>query len=398
MRCGLTVAAITLAASAARAGEPPAYDLRRETAVGGFDGKTCWVHARAGMIPGDPPTAVMTLQKLLLSGSDVFYGIHVMTRLGRDGTWTAPQPQRPFQRRKEAAAELTVCDFVPAWHEQTGVLLGTGQTVRYVKNRVMPDRPRQVAYATWDPAVGAWRPWLTVALPDEPAFYSTGAGSGQRWDLPDGRVLLPVYYKASGRRCYNATVLLCRFDGRELTCIERGTALKHDVPRGYCEPSLARFRDRFYLTLRNDRAGYVAAGDDGLHFPKPVPWRFDDGKPLGNYNTQQHWVVGPRGLYLVYTRRGAHNDHVFRHRAPLLMARVDTAHLRVVRATERILVPERGARLGNFGVCRVDDRETWVTAAEWMQPRGCEKRGADNSVHVARIQWRKANDARENTP
>jgi uncharacterized cupin superfamily protein len=32
------------------------------------------------------------------------------------------------------------------------------------------------------------------------------------------------------------------------------------------------------------------------------------------------------------------------------MAQVDPTRLRVIRKTERVLVPERGARLGNFGV------------------------------------------------
>ena len=34
--------------------------------------------------------------------------------------------------------------------------------------------------------------------------------------------------------------------------------------------------------------------------------------------------------------------------------------------TERILVPEHGARLGNFGVTEVSPQETWVTVAEYM--------------------------------
>src|SRR5438046_1668521 len=34
----------------------------------------------------------------------------------------------------------------------------------------------------------------------------------------------------------------------------------------------------------------------------------------------------------------------------------------------RVLVAERGARLGNFAVVDVTPGETWVTVAEWMQP------------------------------
>jgi len=143
--------------------------------------------------------------------------------------------------------------------------------------------------------------------------------------------------------------------------------------------------------MRNDVRGYVAVGPDGLHFEPPRPWTFDDGSELGNYCTQQHWVTHSDGLFLVYTRRGLNNDHVFRHRAPLLMAQVDPDRLCVVRETERVLVPERGARLGNFTVADVSKNETWVIAAEWMQPVGCENRGSDNSVYAARIAWNQPN-------
>jgi hypothetical protein len=98
----------------------------------------------------------------------------------------------------------------------------------------------------------------------------------------------------------------------------------------------------------------------------------------------------------VYNRKGANNDHVFRHRAPLFMAEVDKGTLQVKRETERLLVPERGARLGNFGVVEVNEHETWVTVAEWMQTLSPQlivpmdnPYGADNSVFAARIRWAK---------
>jgi hypothetical protein len=75
------------------------------------------------------------------------------------------------------------------------------------------------------------------------------------------------------------------------------------------------------------------------------------------------------------------------------MAQVDPKRLRVIRKTEQILVPERGARLGNFGVTDVSRDETWVTVSEWMQTWGPDyilpvnnKHGSDGSVWVARIQ------------
>ena len=271
----------------------------------------------------------------------------------------------------------------------TTLSLARCHSVHYRGNRVMGYRHRQTAYSVYDPDARSWSQWRTLEMPDNRKFYNAGAGSVQRVDLPDGDILLPIYFKGDSRteRCYSATVLRCRFDGTKLHYVEHGTELELSVPRGLCEPSLTRSQGRYYLTLRNDQAGYVTSGADGLHFDQPVQWRFDDGKLLGNYNTQQHWVTHPDGLFLVYTRRGANNDHVFRHRAPLFVAQVDPERLCVLRATERVLVPERGARLGNFGVCEVSNRETWVTVTEWMQPPGCEKHGSDNSVYVARILW-----------
>ena len=163
------------------------------------------------------------------------------------------------------------------------------------------------------------------------------------------------------------------------------------MKRGLYEPSLTKFGGRFFLTMRNDDHGYVSVSNDGLTYKEPRRWTFDDGSDLGNYNTQQHWVTHSDGLFLVYTRRGARNDHVFRHRAPLFIARVDSEKLHVIRDTEQVLVPERGARLGNFGVVDVSPGETWVTVTEWMQPRGVEKRGSDNSLHVVKLKWSQPN-------
>ena len=88
---------------------------------------------------------------------------------------------------------------------------------------------------------------------------------------------------------------------------------------------------------------------------------------------------------------GANNDHVTRHRAPLFMAQVDQERLCILRDTEEILIPERGARLGNFGVTEISENETWVTVSEWMQPEGVEKYGSDGSVFIARLKWKKPN-------
>ena len=383
-----------LVVSVLHAAEP--YELKLETITKGYDGKMCWVHPRAGAIPGSPPQVVLTMQKLLLTGSDVFYALNHLSSSDLGKTWTRPVEHSATLGRREEPDGVIVaaCDFTPKWHAKTGKLLGIGHTVRYSSNKVIHERPRETCFSVYDPQKSTWSPWALMPMPAGPKFYNAGAGSVQRVDLENGDILLPIYFKGQGDQYYRVTVLRCSFDGSTLRFIEQGNDLSLESGRGVYEPSLIRCAGKFYLTLRNDTAGYVCVSDDGLHFSEPKRWDWTDGGDLGNYNTQQHWVAHKDHLYLVYTRKGANNDHVFRHRAPLFMAEVDKASLTVKRETERILVPERGARLGNFGVCEVSESETWVTVAEWMQKNGPDiiikpdnKYGADNSVYAARILW-----------
>ena len=136
---------------------------------------------------------------------------------------------------------------------------------------------------------------------------------------------------------------------------------------------------------------YVSVSDDGLQFAEPKPWTFDDGAELGSYNTQQHWLAHGDGLFLIYTRRGANNDHIMRHRAPLFMAQVDARTLQVIRRTEKIVVPERGAELGNFGAASISESESWITVAEGMFMKDSRERGAEGATFIARVIWAKPN-------
>ncbi len=385
----------------------PLYDIELTVARQGFDKKMCWVHARAGAIPGKDggrPTAVMTLQKLMLSGSDIFYALNEMRSTDGGVTWTEPKEhasfaRQPFKYDGKDDLEMTVCDFTPAWHKKTGKLLGTGHTAMYEKNKIMHVRPRMTPYSVYDPEKKSWSKWKTIVMPKDAKFSNSGAGSVQRYDLANGDILLPIYFKEIGTKRYSVTVLRCSFDGSELKYVEHGSELTVPIGRGLYEPSVTHFDGRYYLTLRNDESGYVAVSDDGLNYSSPKKWAFDDGKSLGNYNTQQHWVSHSDALFLVYTRKGADNDHVFRHRAPIFIARVDPEKLQVIRASEQILVPEKGARLGNFSVTQFSKNETWVTVTEWMQtigpkyndPEKLMKMGADNRVWVAKVKWKNPN-------
>ena len=406
----LITAFVGLAGASPCLAEDPLYDIDLTVARQGFDDKDmCWVHARAGAVPAavagsGQPLVVMTLQKLMLSGSDIFYALNEMRSDDGGKTWTEPVEHSTFAREPFSFdgrddLEMTVCDFTPAWHAKTGKLLGTGHTVVYEDNKVMKVRPRLTPYSVYDPQSHTWSKWKTIDMPKDAKFANSGAGCVQRFDLPNGDILLPIYFAEIGGKQYSTTVMRCSFDGEEMKYLEHGTELTVDVDRGFPEPSIAHFQGRYFLTLRNDQAGYVTVSDDGLNYAPVKKWTFDDGEELGSYNTQQHWVSHSDALFLVYTRKGADNDHVFRHRAPLFIARVDPDKLQVIRASEQVLVPEKGARLGNFGVTQVSQNETWVTVTEWMQtigpkhndPEKLMAMGADNRVWVAKLLWKKPN-------
>ncbi|MEX2512141.1 MAG: exo-alpha-sialidase [Cyclobacteriaceae bacterium] len=376
------------------------YSLDLQVSTRMFDGEKCWVHPRAGIVPGAGkggiPRMVMTLNTLELSGSDVFKGMFGMHSDDGGASWTDPEALPSLSPRTEQIdgeeRPVAASDFWPAWHKNSKTLLGTGHTIVYTKDwKVAHPRPRHTAFSTYNPRRNQWSDWEKLDMGDDEKFQNAGAGCVQRWDEADGNILLPIYFMPPESNS-QVTVTRCAFDGKKLRYLEQGNDLSiTDDSRGLHEPSLTRFQGKFFLTIRNDNQGFVTQSEDGLHYAPIKSWKFDDGTDLGNYNTQQHWVTHSEGLYLVYTRRGADNDHVFRHRAPLFMARVDPEKLVVLRNTERILVPERGARLGNFGVTEVSPDETWVTVSEWMQPKGVEKHGSDGSVYVAKIHWNRPN-------
>lgn len=389
---GLALAAAGTATGAG-AGEPPAFAVTLETVMKHDAGDFLWFHPRAAAIPaagGGRPAVLMTIQKHLRV-SDYYSGLHYLIRDGIDGPWTGPvlTPELDWKVQPDGVT-LSVADVTPGFHRPSGKVIALGCRVRYSpKGKQLEDvkRAHQTVYAVYDPKAAAWTPWRVLELPADEAFDFARNACSQWVVRPDGHLLVPLYIGKSARDRFRTTVAECRFDGATLSYVRHGDVLSLEVARGLYEPSLIAFGGRYYLTLRNDERGYVSAGDDGLHFAAPRPWTFDDGTELGSYNTQQHWLAHSDGLFLVYTRRGAGNDHIVRHRAPLFMAAVDPGTLRVIRATETIVVPERGAEMGNFGACAIDARESWVTVSEGMFMKDSRARGAEGATFVARIRW-----------
>ena len=362
-----------------------------------FHGERCFVHARAAIRPDG--FAILTTQPLRLSGSDIFYGMHQIKSTDGGKTWSEIMPCKELTRKpweKEANTESAVCDATPFYHKKTGKFLLTGVQILYQNDERYPaPEPAFTGWSVYDEQIGDWSAVQELKLPGENQddYFHSGAGCTQILEEENGELLIPICYNSKEESCdpWNAsahvTVLRCAFDGETLSFLEFGNSLSVPVPRGLCEPSIAKLGEEYFLALRNDETGYLSRSTDGLHFEEPVELCFDDGKNVGNYNTQQHWINGGGKLWLVYTRKGANNDHVFRHRAPLFIAEFDPERMCLIRETEQVVVPERGARLGNFGCLHVSENESWVIAAEWMQPVGCEQYGSDNTIFVAKISF-----------
>ena len=268
----------------------------------------------------------------------------------------------------------------------TGTALCVCHQVYYEPGGLSPvgGQKRLCMYSTFDEAAGAYRPIKTVDIPSEFRF-GAAAGSAQFAETDSGDILIPVYTRCNSGSHMISFVIRCGFDGETLRLLAVGGVTERQTGRGLYEPSVCKFGDMYYITLRNDDYGFCAVSRDGIHYTEPQLWKWDNGETVPTYNTQQHWFLCGERLSLVYTRRAGNNDHIFRHRAPLFMARVDTDNMRLIRETEQIVVPQRGARLGNFGIAQADSNCAFITAAEWMQPAGCEKYGSDNSIFVVTV-------------
>lgn len=377
---------------------PLDFEIELDTVLQHDDGKFLWFHPRVAAIPGEredgPPEVVMTLQKHLRT-SDHYSGLSVMRTCDLGRSWTEPDPRPELDWvRGDSGVDVAVADVTPGWHPKAGKLIAVGAQVRYSRaGKQLEDQPRahQTAYAVFDPKAGSWSRWKRLEMPAGDQFNFARNACAQWLVEPDGNVLLPFYIGTSTRQPRSVAVVQCSFDGEQLTYSRHGNVMSLDVARGLVEPSVIKFRGHYYLTIRNDVKGYVAVSEDGLEYCAIKPWTFDDGKELGSYNTQQHWLAHSDGLFLIYTRRGAKNDHIFRHRAPLFIARVDPDNLQVIRSTERVLIPERGATLGNFGAAAISENESWVTVAEGVWNDAARERGADGSLFVARVLWSKPN-------
>lgn len=361
-------------------------------------GKT-WFSTRCGMIPGDQrnggdaqATALMLMAEI--SGSDYFGPVHETLSHDLGQTWSTPTPVPGLGRtplNDGQGTEAAVCDMVPEFHERTGTVLAMGHDVFYRGPKFSAAQPPRHAMYIVRRRDGSWSSLRRLIWDDPRGAYIYTCNCAQRIHLPDGDVLTPLSVGATSA-ARSVVVVRCAFDGDTLTVRETSNELKNHVGRGLLEPSLATCGGKFYLTIRAENGrGYVSTATDPLRWSIPVEWKFDDDEqPIGMSSTQQRWMVHNEVLYLVYTRRDATNEQVMRWRAPLFTARVDLETLRLVRSTERVVVPLVGdgvnagkhvPHLGNFHVNRATDNESWLTVGDYS---AVTFRG---DVTLARVRW-----------
>ena len=368
-------------------------EIYRDRLGEGFDGETCRI-VPAIMRDGKD-TAYMISTHLSLSGADVFSGAEVSKSVDGGLTFGEPHKLNSYEETENGIRTIFGIDSLH-YHKSSGKFLCFGRTTHYADNKhpilvngVAPTEPYLSIFDTESEQFGDLIP---IPLPYEAI---TAVPHGQIIEYDDGNMLITFYGAAFGEPRSRAVTILYSFDGEKLEIVKSGTPLLSgpEHRRGYDEPSIAKLADKYYMTIRTDEAAYLSVSDDGFTFCEPFKWVFDDGEELGSINTQQRWLRFDDMLYLVYTRKTQYNGHVFRNRAPLFTSRFDPERLCLIKESERVLVPELGARLGNFQSVDVSKNEAWISVAEWMQLGGikhdewktCVRYGSNNTLWRVRV-------------
>ena len=365
------------------------------------DGKaTTWFHPRACRVPGKRPAAshaFMTVQSI--GGSDYFGPVHWSESSDLGKAWAKFRPIPSLGRvpvAKHPGLMAGVCDVVPQYHPPTKTILAMGHVVFYKGPKfARGDQLARYPVYTVRRSDGTWSKRRILEWNDPRGAFIYSNNCGQRVVLPNGDILLAFTF---GDKPTHRSVagVLCGFDGENLRIKRVGPPLKLAHKRGLLEPSITQFVGKFYITIRaEDDHGYQSVSSDGLNWEPKQRWVWDNGEPVTMSTTQQHWLTHSDGLFLVYTRKDKSNTGIIRWRAPLYVAQVDVLTRRLIRSTERVVLPLVGdgvndpnnvALMGNFNVTNAGPDESWVTVGEWMP-----KKNARGDLLLARIRWSRPN-------
>ena len=368
-------------------------EIYRDRLIEGFDGETCRIIP--AIVRDGRDTAYLINTYLSLAGSDVFVGSEISKSIDGGFTFGEPHKLKSYEIFENGIRTIFNIDSLH-YHTSTGKFLCFGRTTHYANNKhpiaVHGVSTCEPYFSILDTETEEFGEIIPIPIPCD---MISAIPHGQIIEDADHNMLLTFYGSARENTRSRIFTVLYSFDGERLEIVKSGTPLLSGTEhsRGYCEPSLARLGNKYYMTIRTDDTAYLAVSEDGFEFAEPIPWVFDDGEKVESINTQQRWLRFDDALYLAYTRKTQYNDHVFRNRAPLFISRFDPDKLCLIKESERVLVPELGARLGNFQSCDVSGNEAWISVAEWMQQGGlstdewktCARYGSNNTLWRVRV-------------
>ncbi len=328
-----------------------------------------------------PEGLLMTLQTF--NGAGDTYGPPLYAISTDDcASWTQAEVIPPLDM-VELAEDVYegVADIRPFYHEKTNTTIVIGCTTSY--------GPKKLIEMDKDLHPEKYYQKPVYAIRDSSGNYSERQNffhpffkDNKNWRiacpqiaiLENGDVILPIYYAdPSEDREYSCCTMLCSFDGKTLKEKKVGAAVEVEAKYAV-EPSIVRFKDKFYMTIRaTDDHGYMATSNDGINWDKATPWKWDDSEDILLKSTQQHWMLLDDKIYLVYTRPTEDNADVRWSRAPLFFAEFAPSKKCLIKSTEEIAVPvmrKDGTAylMGNFHVANISKERAIISDAPiWFE-------------------------------
>ena len=328
---------------------------------------------------------LLSFQRIL--NADCYGAPELTTTTDEGGHWSAPVPIAPLGTTSLVnGLQLGVADVRPMLSPDGGKVLFIGCNATYVNNQasvyqsdvaVAADYERGAYYTVYDLATNIFGKKKVLRNPRLEPQREWRVACAQGCVTPDGDWLLPAYFEHSEKfeymkgyfsSRYAVETVKVRLEGDTLVPVAWSNQLTYETMRGFIEPSLIRRPGGYFLTIRaEDGRAYATRSADGLSWPQPQAWHFDDGMPLHTDSTQQHWLAAGGRLFLVYTRHSPESARAMRYRSILFLAEVDEAAAgpTLLKETEMMLYPPRredglDGVLGNFHVCSLPDGSALV--------------------------------------
>ncbi len=351
---------------------------------------------------------IMTMQ--LHSGVSDQYGDPEFALSQDEGaTWSEPKTIESLRTKNISDSILEgVADVRPFYHPQTKSVIAIGCNSYYGNNKNITsdedfdrEKHKQIPVYAIYKSDGTWsqrRDLLPKSFLKDSLNWRVACT--QLVVLDDGDLIIPLYLDkkddAEDSSYFVVCTVRCSFDGEDIIIKEVGECVCPREEDGYfVEPSVIKFNDKFYMTIRVNDKACCAESTDGLNWVNLKSWSWDDGEILDTENTQQHWLALGDKLYLVYTKKSKEqgNEEVMRYRAPLFTSEVDPAKCCLIRQSEQVALPlvwsdEAPGLLGNFHVFNASKTEAIISDAPiWFKIVWGQKREDDYIDDVRTDVW-----------